>query len=114
MANTQSTASLLADRRLPGAIAANCGAVGPGAALVPHPQRSPQALSEAPSTRPAAAPCSGLNSRHGCAEPQNPAGDPKLTAAFRLIPPGLSNYPLFVRNSAGRIRAHSVSEASDG
>src|SRR5258707_12107390 len=32
----QSTASLPADRRLPGAIAANCGAVGPGAALGSH------------------------------------------------------------------------------
>src|SRR5204862_7906940 len=81
----QSTASLPADRGLPGAIAANCGAVGPGAALVPHPQRSPQALSEGPSTRPAAAPRSGLNSCHGCEQPQNPAGDPKRTAGFRII-----------------------------
>jgi hypothetical protein len=39
---------------------------------------------EGPSTRPAAAPCSGLNSRHGCEEPQNPAGDPKPTAGFRM------------------------------
>jgi hypothetical protein len=73
-----------ADRRLLGEIAANCGAVGPDAALVSHPQRSPQALSEGPSTRPAAAPCPGLNSRHGCEQPQNPAGDPKLTAGFRF------------------------------
>src|SRR5207248_9464885 len=80
----QSTASLPADRRLPGAIAANCGAVGPGAALVSHSQRSPQALSEGPSTRPAAAPGSGLNSRDGCEEPQNRAGDPRLTAGFRI------------------------------
>src|SRR5712672_496631 len=93
----QSPASLPADRRLPGAIAANCGAVRPGAALVPHPQRSPQALSEGPSTRPAAAPCSGLNSRHGCDEPQNPAGDPKLTAGFRI-----KGYPPGIRENGGQ------------
>ncbi len=81
----QSPASRPADRRLPGAIAANCGAVGPGAALASHPQPSPQALSEGPSTRPAAAPCSGLNSLYGCEEPQNPADDPRLTAGFRII-----------------------------
>ena len=66
--SAQGAPSLPADRRLPGAIAANCGAVGPGAALVSHPQRSPETLSEGPSPRPAAAPCSGLKSRHGCEE----------------------------------------------
>ena len=34
---------------------------------------------------PAAAPRSGLNSCHGCEQPQNPAGDPKRTAGFRFI-----------------------------
>jgi hypothetical protein len=45
----------------PRPVARNCGAVGPRATLVPHPQRSPQTLSEGPPTRPAAAPCASLS-----------------------------------------------------
>ena len=61
---TQGTPRLSADRRLPDAVARNCGAVGSGATMVSHSQRSAATLPERPPTTPAAAPCPGVSCPH--------------------------------------------------
>ena len=58
---TQGTPRLPADRRLPGAVARNCGAVGSAATVVSHPERSPETLPEGPPARPAAPARTGLS-----------------------------------------------------
>src|SRR5579864_8003950 len=82
---TQGTPGLLADRRLPDTIAPNCGAVGPGAAMVSHPQRSAQTLPEGTPTRSAAAPCVSLSCSQWLCRTANPARKSKPTAGFRII-----------------------------
>jgi hypothetical protein len=58
---TQSAPRLSADCRLSDTVAPNCGAVGSGATMVSHPQRSVETLPQGTPTRPAAATCAGMS-----------------------------------------------------
>src|SRR6267378_1823650 len=82
---TQGTPRLPTDCRLPGAVARNCGAVGPGATVVSHPERSAETLPKGPPARSAAAPRTGLSRSPWLQAAANPVPVSRPTAGFRVI-----------------------------